>query len=75
LRLFQEACYSNKAKKDSEKLAPKNLLRDKDVATDQKEKGKIYDKRPLKIALEAGKKYAWCACGHSKSQVNKFTQK
>ena len=32
-------------------------------------KGKIYDKKPFKITLEAGKLYAWCTCGHSKSQV------
>ena len=32
-------------------------------------KGKIYDKKPFQIALEIGKKYSWCACGHSKSQV------
>ncbi|XP_050687819.1 CDGSH iron-sulfur domain-containing protein 3, mitochondrial-like [Eriocheir sinensis] len=34
----------------------------------QKSKGKIYDKKPFKITLKAGKKYFWCACGHSKSQ-------
>lgn len=33
-------------------------------------KGKIYDKLPFKMTLEAGKKYAWCTCGHSKSQVS-----
>ncbi|KAG7176012.1 CDGSH iron-sulfur domain-containing protein 3, mitochondrial-like [Homarus americanus] len=34
----------------------------------QKEKGKIYDKKPFKITLKQGKKYLWCACGSSKSQ-------
>ncbi|XP_065350284.1 CDGSH iron-sulfur domain-containing protein 3, mitochondrial [Cloeon dipterum] len=51
-----------------EDLMPKNLLRDKDIATDQKEKGAIYDKRPFKFNLEANKKYAWCSCGKSKNQ-------
>ena len=32
-------------------------------------KGKIYDKKPFPIKLQANKKYAWCVCGHSKSQV------
>ena len=32
-------------------------------------KGKVYDKKPFPITLKAGKKYAWCVCGHSKSQV------
>ncbi|KAK4302222.1 hypothetical protein Pmani_025672 [Petrolisthes manimaculis] len=34
----------------------------------QKEKGKIYDKKPFKLTLQPGKPYLWCACGHSKSQ-------
>ncbi|XP_071517931.1 uncharacterized protein [Panulirus ornatus] len=34
----------------------------------QKNKGKIYDKKPFRITLKAGKKYLWCACGNSKSQ-------
>ncbi|MCX8480650.1 MAG: CDGSH iron-sulfur domain-containing protein [Sediminibacterium sp.] len=25
-------------------------------------------KQPIKINLEAGKKYAWCTCGESKNQ-------
>lgn len=25
-------------------------------------------KAPIAVELEAGKTYAWCACGHSKSQ-------
>ena len=31
--------------------------------------GKIYDKKPFKMMLEAGKTYAWCTCGTSKNQV------
>lgn len=28
----------------------------------------IAHKFPAKVELEAGKTYAWCACGHSQSQ-------
>ena len=28
----------------------------------------IVQKGPYQVAVEAGKKYAWCACGKSKSQ-------
>ncbi|XP_071112046.1 CDGSH iron-sulfur domain-containing protein 3, mitochondrial-like [Haliotis cracherodii] len=38
-----------------------------EFSTDQP-KGKIYDKKPFRIELTAGKKYAWCACGHSHTQ-------
>jgi len=31
--------------------------------------GRIYDKKPFPIYLEAGRQYSWCTCGHSKSQV------
>ncbi|KAK8753176.1 hypothetical protein OTU49_003020 [Cherax quadricarinatus] len=34
----------------------------------QKEKGIVYDKKPFRITIKAGKKYLWCACGQSKSQ-------
>jgi len=45
-------------------------LREKEWMSDyyQTVKGKIYDKRPFKIELKEGKKYAWCACGQSKHQ-------
>ena len=32
-------------------------------------RGRIYDKKPFPIHLEAGRQYSWCTCGHSKSQV------
>ncbi len=32
-------------------------------------KGKVFDKKPIKIPLEAAKLYAWCTCGNSKMQV------
>ena len=28
----------------------------------------VAQKSPYEIALEAGRKYAWCACGRSKAQ-------
>ncbi|MFT4787097.1 MAG: CDGSH-type Zn-finger protein [Cyclobacteriaceae bacterium] len=29
---------------------------------------KIAAKQPIAVELEAGKKYAWCTCGHSANQ-------
>ena len=29
---------------------------------------KIAQKSPYKVEVEAGRRYAWCACGHSKKQ-------
>ncbi|XP_076056910.1 uncharacterized protein LOC143034562 [Oratosquilla oratoria] len=34
----------------------------------QKDKGKIYDKKPFKMTIEKGKMYRWCTCGNSKTQ-------
>ena len=31
--------------------------------------GKIHDKKPFRMELQAGKNYHWCVCGTSKSQV------
>ncbi|KAF5304661.1 hypothetical protein FQR65_LT18843 [Abscondita terminalis] len=47
---------------------PKNVLEDKISAHQQKSNGSVYDKKPFKITLEAGKKYFWCLCGKSKNQ-------
>jgi len=33
-------------------------------------KGRIYDKKPFRFEVEAGKTYMWCSCGHSKNQVS-----
>lgn len=33
------------------------------------EKANILDKKPLLIELDANKKYAWCACGHTSNQA------
>ncbi|KOB53710.1 hypothetical protein OBRU01_25946 [Operophtera brumata] len=47
---------------------PKNPLESVYSAPQQKDNGIIYDKKPFKISLEAGKTYHWCLCGRSKSQ-------
>ncbi|XP_075979462.1 uncharacterized protein LOC142978780 [Anticarsia gemmatalis] len=47
---------------------PKNPLTSVYSATDQKENGVIYDRKPFRLNLEAGKTYHWCLCGRSKSQ-------
>ena len=31
-------------------------------------KGKIAEKSPIAVELEAGKTYAWCSCGESSNQ-------
>ncbi|UYV62613.1 CISD3 [Cordylochernes scorpioides] len=31
-------------------------------------KGNIYDNKPFKVRVEAGKEYLWCSCGWSKTQ-------
>ncbi|KAK7110502.1 hypothetical protein V1264_014381 [Littorina saxatilis] len=31
-------------------------------------KGKIHDKKPFRMELQANKNYSWCVCGTSKSQ-------
>ncbi|XP_045622292.1 CDGSH iron-sulfur domain-containing protein 3, mitochondrial [Procambarus clarkii] len=33
-----------------------------------KQKGRINDKKPIKVNLVGGKRYLWCACGYSKNQ-------
>jgi len=32
------------------------------------DKAKIAGTTPIKVSLEAGKKYAWCSCGESQNQ-------
>jgi CDGSH-type Zn-finger protein len=32
------------------------------------EKGKVAQKQPAEVQVQAGKSYAWCACGLSKDQ-------
>lgn len=47
---------------------PKNVKEDLITGNKQPENGMVYDKKPFKIELEAGKTYSWCLCGRSKSQ-------
>ncbi|XP_014486681.1 PREDICTED: CDGSH iron-sulfur domain-containing protein 3, mitochondrial [Dinoponera quadriceps] len=54
--------------KTEEPAIPVNPLRETYSASDQPGNGLIYDKKPFKLHLEAGKNYSWCLCGHSKSQ-------
>ena len=37
------------------------------------DKGKPFDKKPFPVKLQAGKRYKWCSCGHSKTQVRWFS--
>ena len=45
-----------------------NPLKEIYSASNQKENGVIYDKKPFKILCEEGKLYHWCLCGQSKNQ-------
>lgn len=64
--LFQSSVSCTKAVKDPG-MELKERMWQKEFH--QKNKGKIYDKKPFKLMLKEGKKYFWCSCGHSKSQV------
>ena len=33
--------------------------------------GEMYDKKPFRMEVQAGKVYQWCSCGLSKTQVSK----
>ncbi|XP_018575777.1 CDGSH iron-sulfur domain-containing protein 3, mitochondrial [Anoplophora glabripennis] len=59
-----KALYS--AKSTSE--VPRNVLENVISADKQRENGAVYDKKPFKMTLEAGKRYSWCLCGRSKTQ-------
>ncbi|GFS15611.1 CDGSH iron sulfur domain-containing protein 3, mitochondrial [Elysia marginata] len=39
-----------------------------DMLANQPVKGKIFEKLPFRIYLEAGKMYSFCTCGYSKNQ-------
>jgi CDGSH-type Zn-finger protein len=47
---------------------PENKLKNVISANHQPENGTVYDKKPFKLPLEAGKRYSWCLCGHSHTQ-------
>ncbi|KAG8231340.1 hypothetical protein J437_LFUL012250 [Ladona fulva] len=59
--------FSSKPAKDIPGL-PKNRLEEFSSASQQADFGVIYDKKPFKFSAVKGKRYAWCACGKSKSQ-------
>ncbi|CAB3258997.1 unnamed protein product [Arctia plantaginis] len=59
---------ANYATKISKPEIPKNPLSSIYTAANQKENGVVYDKKPFRLNLEAGKTYHWCLCGRSKSQ-------
>lgn len=62
---YFQASYVTKVPKPE---VPKNPLEKVYSASQQKDNGIIYDKKPFKITLEAGKTYHWCLCGRSKRQ-------
>ncbi|KAI8789299.1 CDGSH iron-sulfur domain-containing protein 3, mitochondrial-like [Biomphalaria glabrata] len=39
-----------------------------DLLSPEPVKGKIFEKLPIRLELEAGKKYTFCTCGYSKTQ-------
>ncbi|VVC98196.1 CDGSH iron-sulfur domain-containing protein 3, mitochondrial [Leptidea sinapis] len=62
---IKTAGYVTKAPKPE---IPNNSLASVYSANEQKINGIVYDKKPFKVKLEAGKNYLWCLCGRSKSQ-------
>ncbi|XP_028175038.1 CDGSH iron-sulfur domain-containing protein 3, mitochondrial [Ostrinia nubilalis] len=61
---LQKVNYVTKAAKPE---IPKNPLRDVYSASSQSSNGIVYDRKPFKVTLEAGKTYSWCLCGRSKN--------
>ena len=33
-------------------------------------RGRVFDNKPTRVMLEAGKTYGWCTCGYSNKQVS-----
>ncbi|XP_066251533.1 CDGSH iron-sulfur domain-containing protein 3, mitochondrial isoform X1 [Euwallacea similis] len=58
----------NKAFATTAPELPKNKLENVISAHNQESNGVVYDKKPIRIFLEAGKKYSWCLCGRSHKQ-------
>ncbi|KAK0175202.1 hypothetical protein PV327_008971 [Microctonus hyperodae] len=58
--------YSTKKKDEPE--IPKNELEGFYTAQYQPCSTKMYDKKPFKMRLIAGKVYSWCSCGHGHGQ-------
>lgn len=46
---------------------PTNPLKEVYSASEQATNGVVYDRKPFKVRLEAGKNYSWCLCGRSKN--------
>ncbi|XP_046741572.1 CDGSH iron-sulfur domain-containing protein 3, mitochondrial [Diprion similis] len=65
---LQRVTFSSSAKEAEQPKIPRNTLKNLFSANEQQDNGKIYDKKPFKMRLEAGKHYHWCLCGKSKSQ-------
>lgn len=62
---FQISHFCTKTK---EPKVPVNPLKEMFSANNQTLNGLIYDKKPFRLHLVAGKNYSWCLCGQSKSQ-------
>jgi len=41
-----------------------------DASAAELPKGRVFDSKPVRVMLEAGKMYGWCTCGHSNKQVS-----
>ena len=48
---------------------PKRVQFEKSEGAYQTDKGKVAGKVPFKYTIEKGKKYSWCSCGFSHTQV------
>ncbi|EFA04864.1 CDGSH iron-sulfur domain-containing protein 3, mitochondrial [Tribolium castaneum] len=62
-RILPKVLFSSKSAQ-----IPTNALKDVITADKQPENGLVYDKKPFKMPLEAGKRYSWCLCGYSHTQ-------
>ncbi|CAG9861710.1 unnamed protein product [Phyllotreta striolata] len=47
---------------------PINIAEKTISAHNQPTNGVVYDKKPFKFTMQAGKRYSWCLCGRSKTQ-------
>ncbi|XP_060086175.1 CDGSH iron-sulfur domain-containing protein 3, mitochondrial-like [Ylistrum balloti] len=67
LTSFTRSCSSKKTVKPKVVVHPETDVAKMNPSTDIA-KGRVADRFPFRIQLEAGKKYSWCTCGHSHSQ-------
>ncbi|XP_033225284.1 CDGSH iron-sulfur domain-containing protein 3, mitochondrial [Belonocnema kinseyi] len=68
LALWKQRYIARYSTKTEEPEIPKNPLKEVFSANMQKGNGVIYDKKPFRMNLVAGKNYSWCLCGQSKNQ-------